>query len=129
MCALRKTLLLPLDDLLAVTHEFINTEVSHLRAEQVFASAWHGQPCRTASPSPHQTDLQEMAGENLMREQIRVASLQNHLLLGIKNEIRKGNIINGNILASLTRQEFEPIINAKHGAVTGRLGGEAGGGN
>ncbi|MBR4737895.1 MAG: conjugal transfer protein TraW [Rhodocyclaceae bacterium] len=77
----------------------------------------------------YQTDLQEMAGENLMREQIRVASLQNHLLLGIKNEIRKGNIINGNILASLTRQEFEPIINAKHGAVTGRLGGEAGGGN
>ena len=64
-----------------------------------------------------------------MREQIRVASLQNHLLLGIKNEIRKGNIINGNILASLTRQEFEPIINAKPGAVTGRLGGEAGGGN
>lgn len=28
VCALRKTLLLPLDDLLAVTHEFINTEVS-----------------------------------------------------------------------------------------------------
>lgn len=76
----------------------------------------------------YQTDLQEMGGENLIREQIRVAALTNHLLLGIKNEIRKGNIINGNVLASLARDEFAPIINAKHGAVTGRLGGEAGGG-
>lgn len=45
------------------------------------------------------TDLQQMDGENLMRELIRVQNLGNWLLMGNKNEQRQGNVIAGQQLA------------------------------
>ena len=68
------------------------------------------------------TDLQTMSGDNLIREQIRVAALNNWLLLNLKNETRMGNIINGLALASTARQEYEPILAQKYRAVAGRMG-------
>lgn len=78
---------------------------------------------RRYANTEYQADLQNMDGDNLLREQIRVASLQNWLLLGLKNEISRGNIINGLTLASSARQEFEPILTQKYRAVGARMGG------
>lgn len=77
---------------------------------------------RRYANTEYQTDLQSMSGDNLIREQIRVASLNSWLMLGLKNEIQRGNIINGQILASLARQEYEPILTQKYRSVAGRMG-------
>ena len=79
---------------------------------------------RRYANTAYQADLQSMSGDNLLREQIRVAALNNWLLLGMKNEMWRGNIINGQILASLARQEYEPILTQKYRAVAGRMGGK-----
>jgi hypothetical protein len=71
----------------------------------------------------YQTDLQGMSGDNLIREQIRVASLSNWLLLALKNEVQKGNMINGMALASAARQEFESILAQKYRSIPGHTGG------
>ncbi|MCS6428048.1 conjugal transfer protein TraW [Burkholderia thailandensis] len=79
---------------------------------------------RRYANTAYQTDLQAMSGDNLVREQIRVSSLNNWLLLKVENEMRKGNVINGQILASLARQEYEPILTQKYRAIGGRMGGQ-----
>ncbi|MEQ2321287.1 conjugal transfer protein TraW [Xanthomonas euvesicatoria pv. euvesicatoria] len=79
---------------------------------------------RRYANTAYQTDLQAMSGDNLMREQIRVASLNNWLLFELKNELRKGNVISGEVLASLARQEYEPILTQKYRAISGRMGGQ-----
>jgi len=79
---------------------------------------------RRYANTAYQADLQAMSGDNLIREQIRVATLNNWLMLGLKNEISSGNVINGQILASLARQEYEPILSQKYRAVAGRMGGQ-----
>lgn len=79
---------------------------------------------RRYSNTAYQTDLQAMSGDNLMREQIRVASLNNWLLLGVKNELRKESLINGQMLASLARQEYGPILTDKYRSIGGRMGGQ-----
>lgn len=79
---------------------------------------------RRYANTAYQTDLQAMSNDNLVREQIRVLSLNNWLLLNMKNEMRKGNVINGQILASLARQEYEPILTQKYRAISGRMGGQ-----
>jgi hypothetical protein len=63
-----------------------------------------------------------MAGDNLTRELIRVATLGNWLTLELKNEVQKGNMINGMSLASLARQEYEPILGQKYRSIPGRSG-------
>jgi hypothetical protein len=78
---------------------------------------------RRYANTAYQSDLQSMNGDNLVREQIRVASLNNWLILELKNEIERGNIINGQILASVARQEYGPILAQKYRAVIGRMGG------
>lgn len=79
---------------------------------------------RRYANTAYQSDLQSMSGDNLVRELIRVTSLSNWLLLGLKNEAARGNIINGQSLASLARQEYEPILAQKYRAVSGRMGGK-----
>ncbi|MCC7005923.1 MAG: conjugal transfer protein TraW [Ottowia sp.] len=81
---------------------------------------------RRYANTEYQTDLQSMSGDNLLREQIRVASLNNWLLLSLKNDIQKNNIINGQILASMARQEYAPILTEKYRAVAGSMGGANG---
>jgi hypothetical protein len=77
--------------------------------------------------NPHYVqDLQEMSTENLMREQIRVSAQTNWMLLELKNEIRKGNVINGLQLASTARQEYTPILSAQYKKVSGYIGASSG---
>lgn len=71
----------------------------------------------------YNSDLQEMSHDNLIREQIRIMALNNWLMLNIKEEIQKNNILTGQILASVARQEFEPLLKVKHTAVLGAMGG------
>lgn len=78
---------------------------------------------RRYANTAYQTDLQAMSGDNLIREQIRVAALSNWLALSLKNEVARGNIINGQILASMARQEYEPMLAQKYRAIGGRMGG------
>jgi len=70
----------------------------------------------------YQRDLQELSGDNLIREQIRVGSLNAWLLLNIKDEIEIGNIITGQLLASMARQEYEPLLTLKYRDVSGGIG-------
>lgn len=58
-------------------------------------------------------DLQAMSGDNLMRELIRVESLNAHLTLGLKQQIEQANIISGQQLASMARTEYGPILQSK----------------
>lgn len=58
-------------------------------------------------------DLQAMTDNNLLREMIRVQSLNSHLMLGIKDQLEQNNIIAGQGLAASARQEYEPILQAQ----------------
>lgn len=58
------------------------------------------------------TDLQSMDGDNLVREMARQQSLANWLALGIKNELRQANIINGQQLALAAKAEYSPQLQA-----------------
>lgn len=59
------------------------------------------------------TDLQEMEGDNLMRESIRVQSLQNALLLGIKQQLQENAIISGQQLSLSSAQYYQPRLDEK----------------
>jgi len=56
------------------------------------------------------SDLQQMDGDNLMRELIRTTSLMNWQLNDIKEQLRKGNVINGQLLAVTARQAYAPRL-------------------
>lgn len=58
-------------------------------------------------------DLQAMSGDNLIRELIRVESLNAHINLGLKHQLEQLGIIAGQQLASTARAEYEPILNAQ----------------
>jgi len=75
---------------------------------------------RRYANTDYQADLQSMSGDNLLRELIRVVSLNNWIALSLKNEIQKGNMINGLTLASTARQEFEPLFHQKYQSVPGQ---------
>jgi hypothetical protein len=77
---------------------------------------------RRYANTDYQADLQAMSGDNLVREQIRVANLNNWLLLEVKNAEQQQAIINGQILASLARSEYAPILQAKLSEVDQSLG-------
>lgn len=79
---------------------------------------------RRYSNTDYQKDLQDMDSENLMREQIRVASLTNWLLLEVRNEVQAGNVITGQQLASQVRNEYAPLLNNQYQAIGARAGGE-----
>jgi len=65
---------------------------------------------RRYANTAYQADLQAMSGDNLLRELIRVASLNSWFLRSIKENLERGNIINGQILASAGRQEYAPLL-------------------
>jgi len=79
---------------------------------------------RRYANTAYQADLQSTSGDNLTRELIRVTALNAWLLAQLKTEVRKGNVIEGLLLASTARQEYEPILSQRYRAVAGRLGGQ-----
>jgi hypothetical protein len=77
---------------------------------------------RRYANTDYQTDLQAMSGDNLLRELIRVVSLNNWIAISLKNEIQKGNMIAGLTLASTARREFEPMLTQTYQSVPGKTG-------
>ncbi|MEB8059268.1 conjugal transfer protein TraW [Pseudomonas fulva] len=58
----------------------------------------------------YQSDLQAMTQDNLLREVVRTVALGNWLQLGIKDELRKANILAGQELALSAEQKYKPQI-------------------
>lgn len=56
------------------------------------------------------SDLQQMDGDNLMRELIRTTAQMNWQLNDIKELLRKGNVIDGQLLAAFARQSYAPRL-------------------
>ncbi|EPL4521201.1 conjugal transfer protein TraW [Citrobacter cronae] len=56
------------------------------------------------------SDLQQMNGDNLMRELIRTTAQMNWQLNDIKELMRKGNVIDGQLLAAFARQSYAPRL-------------------
>ena len=65
---------------------------------------------RRYANTAYDTDLQAMSGDNLVRELVRVQSLGNWLQLGIKNELRKANILTGQQLALEGKAHYAPQL-------------------
>lgn len=65
---------------------------------------------RRYANTAYETDLQQMSGDNLMRELVRVQSMSNWLQLGVKNEMRKTNIIAGQQLALAADAKYVPQL-------------------
>lgn len=65
---------------------------------------------RRYANTAYETDLQAMSGDNLVRELVRVGSLGNWLQWGIKNELRKANIIAGQQLALAAKAQYAPQL-------------------
>nr|WP_242647328.1 hypothetical protein [Escherichia coli] len=60
-----------------------------------------------ATPTQHTVDLQEMQGDNLLRELVRITAQMNWQLNDLKEQIRRGNVISGQQLALTARQYYE----------------------
>lgn len=56
------------------------------------------------------SDLQQMDGDNLTRELIRTTAQMNWQLNDIKELLRKGNVIDGQLLAAFARQSYAPRL-------------------
>ncbi|HEY4436099.1 MAG TPA: conjugal transfer protein TraW [Lelliottia sp.] len=56
------------------------------------------------------SDLQQMEGDNLTRELIRTTAQMNWQLNDIKELLRKGNVIDGQLLAAFARQSYAPRL-------------------
>lgn len=67
---------------------------------------------RRYANTDYNTDLQEMQGDNLLRELIRTTALMNWQLNDIKDLLRKGNIINGQALSLQAREAYGPRLAA-----------------
>lgn len=65
---------------------------------------------RRYANTAYETDLQAMSGDNLTRELVRAQSLGNWLQLGIKNELRKANVIAGQQLAMAAKAQYAPQL-------------------
>lgn len=63
------------------------------------------------------SDLQQMDGDNLTRELIRTTSQMNWQLNDIKEQLRKGNVINGQLLATSARQAYAPRLQQLEAAI------------
>ncbi|CTA85605.1 conjugal transfer protein TraW [Shigella sonnei] len=68
---------------------------------------------RRYANTDYQTDLQGMDGDNLVRESIRVQSLQNALLLSIKQQLHENAILIGQQLSLQGAQYYEPRLAQK----------------
>lgn len=67
---------------------------------------------RRYANTDYQTDLQQMDGDNLTREQIRISSLIAWELHDIKEQIRKNNILTGQLLAVTARDSYAARLGA-----------------
>ena len=67
-------------------------------------------------------DLQAMEGDNLAREQVRVASLNAYLLSELNSKLQLLAVIQGDQLASSAHSEYEPILRAKMHEVDQSMG-------
>jgi len=67
---------------------------------------------RRYANTAYETDLQQMSGDNLVREMVRVQSLGNWLLLGNKIEQRQANVIAGQHLALAADAKYGPQMQA-----------------
>ncbi|ELC6383344.1 conjugal transfer protein TraW [Enterobacter hormaechei] len=56
------------------------------------------------------SDLQQMDGDNLTRELIRTTAQMNWQLNDIQELLRKGNVIDGQLLAAFARQSYAPRL-------------------
>lgn len=68
---------------------------------------------RRYANTDYQADLQDMDGDNLVRESIRVQSLQNALLLGIKDQLQESAILAGQQLSISSADYYEPRLAQK----------------
>jgi len=68
---------------------------------------------RRYANTDYQTDLQAMDGDNLLRESIRIQSLQTAILLGIKQQLQENAIISGQQLSLEGAQYYEPRLAQK----------------
>lgn len=75
---------------------------------------------RRYSNVQYNADLQAMSAENLQREKIRAQTLNTSILVSVKDELQKNNILRGQILATGARQEFSPIFQQ----IADRMGGQ-----
>jgi len=124
---------------LATTKELLEEATKAPSAQSYFASTASNEAKRTGIMSKaefeafevgrryantdYQSDLQQMSGDNLVREQVRVATLQNWLLWELKNEVVNNGVLSGQQLASSARMEFEPILATKYQSIASKLGG------
>lgn len=83
------------------THKMSQREFENFEAGRRYAS------------TDYLADLQHMEGDNLLRESIRVQSLQNWLLLSLKREQEKSNILSGQQLALQATLYYRPQLNAR----------------
>lgn len=67
---------------------------------------------RRYANTDYNTDLQEMQGDNLTRELIRITAQVNWQLNDIKDLLRKGNVINGQALSLQAREAYGPRLAA-----------------
>lgn len=67
---------------------------------------------RRYASTAYLTDLQEMEGDNLVRELIRTQNLSNWLTMGVKNQLVKLSVIEGQSLALLAEQKYRPELAA-----------------
>lgn len=72
---------------------------------------------RRYANTAYNTDLQGMQGDNLLRELIRTTSLINWQLNDIKDQLRKGNVLTGQLLATEARQAYAPRLKELEAAI------------
>lgn len=72
------------------------------------------------------SDLQQMDGDNLMRELIRTTAQMNWQLNDIKELLRKGNVIDGQLLAAFARQSYAPRLKQLESAMNQELPNDTG---
>lgn len=73
---------------------------------------------RRYANTAYEADLQQMSGDNLTRELVRVQGLGNWLQLSIKNEQRKANIIAGQQLALAADAKYVPQLQELSGKMS-----------
>ncbi|MBA6068065.1 conjugal transfer protein TraW [Pseudomonas mosselii] len=82
-------------------------QMSGIMSEREFEAFEVG---RRYANTAYETDLQQMSGDNLIREMVRVQGLGNWLQLGVKNELRKANILAGQQLALAADAKYVPQL-------------------
>ncbi|MGJ3447733.1 conjugal transfer protein TraW [Enterobacter sp. PTB] len=68
---------------------------------------------RRYANTDYQADLQGMESDNLQREAIRVQAQQNWLLLGIKQQLQKSNVLLGQQLSLSATDNYRPLLQAQ----------------